>query len=119
MGNIFRFFLFSAITVFLISCSNISKQMSCEEILDTTYINSSLNNFEKNKFKDLFTNRYPEYDLMFQDAADETNIEKNLLAAISFQESQWDPKAISNMGVITTSIFRALILLSRNPCGST
>ena len=73
--------------------------MSCEEILDTTYMNSSLNNFEKNKFKDLFTNRYPEYDLMFQDAADETNIEKNLLAAISFQESQWDPKAISNMGV--------------------
>ena len=36
---------------------------------------------------------------MFQDAADETNIEKNLLAAISFQESQWDPKAKSNMGV--------------------
>ena len=26
-------------------------------------------------------------------------IEKNLLAAISFQESQWDPKAKSNMGV--------------------
>ena len=27
------------------------------------------------------------------------NIEKNLLAAISFQESQWDPRAKSNMGV--------------------
>ena len=99
MGNIFRFFFLPVTALILISCSNISKQMSCEEILDTTYINSSLNNFEKNKFKDLFTNRYPEYDLMFQDAADETNIEKNLLAAISFQESQWDPKAISNMGV--------------------
>lgn len=99
MGNIFRFFFLPVTALILISCSNISKQMSCEEILDTTYINSSLNNFEKNKFKDLFINRYPEYDLMFQDAADETNIEKNLLAAISFQESQWDPKAISNMGV--------------------
>ena len=99
MGNIFRFFFLPVTALILISCSNINKQMSCEEILDTTYMNSSLNNFEKNKFKDLFTNRYPEYDLMFQDAADETNIEKNLLAAISFQESQWDPRAKSNMGV--------------------
>ena len=90
MGNIFRFFFLPVTALILISCSNINKQMSCEEILNTTYMNSSLNNFEKNKFKDLFTNRYPEYDLMFQDAADETNIEKNLLAAISFQESQWD-----------------------------
>ena len=36
---------------------------------------------------------------MFQSASDETKIEKDLLAAISFQESQWDPKAKSNMGV--------------------
>ena len=43
--------------------------------------------------------RYPKYDQMFQDASDETMIDKNLLAAISFQESQWDPRAQSNMGV--------------------
>ena len=36
---------------------------------------------------------------MFQEAALENNIEKHLLAAISFQESQWDPRAKSNMGV--------------------
>ena len=84
MGNIFRFFFLPVIALILISCSHINKQMSCEEILETSYTNSSLNNFEKNKFKDLLSNRYPEYDLMFQDAADETNIEKNLLAAISF-----------------------------------
>jgi membrane-bound lytic murein transglycosylase F len=36
---------------------------------------------------------------MFEEAAQETGIEKNLLAAISFQESQWDPRAQSNMGV--------------------
>ena len=29
---------------------------------------------------------------MFEEAAKETSIEKNLLAAISFQESQWDRK---------------------------
>ena len=99
MGNIFRFFLTPLLVIVISACGFVEEKLSCEDILYTTYINSSLNNLEKNKFKDLFTNRYPEYDLMFQDAADETNIEKNLLAAISFQESQWDPKAISNMGV--------------------
>ena len=47
----------------------------------------------------MLLNRYPKFDSMFQEAAEETNIEKNLLAAISFQESQWDPKAKSSMGV--------------------
>ena len=36
---------------------------------------------------------------MFQKASLETSIDSELLAAISFQESQWDPKAKSNMGV--------------------
>ena len=99
MVNIFRFFLMPVIALILIGCSNVNKELSCEEVLELTYASSSLNNFEKNKFKDLLSSRYPKYDVMFQDAADETNIEKNLLAAISFQESQWDPKAKSNMGV--------------------
>ena len=89
MRNIFRFFLFSAITVFLAGCSFVNKEMSCEEILINSYEDSPLNNFEKNKFKDLLENRYPQYDEMFESASIETNIEKNLLAAISFQESQW------------------------------
>jgi len=99
MVNIFRFFLIPVTALILIGCSNVNKELSCEEVLELTYASSSLNNFEKNKFKDLLSSRYPKYDVMFQDAADETNIEKNLLAAISFQESQWDPKAKSNMGV--------------------
>ena len=36
---------------------------------------------------------------MFEKASEETSIDTDLLAAISFQESQWDPKAKSNMGV--------------------
>ena len=36
---------------------------------------------------------------MFEKASEETLIDTDLLAAISFQESQWDPKAKSNMGV--------------------
>ena len=99
MGNIFRFFLCSITVSVLFGCSKFNQHVSCEDILESTYSKSSLNNFEKNKFKDLLANRYPEFDEMFQEAALENNIEKNLLAAISFQESQWDPRAKSNMGV--------------------
>ena len=99
MRNIFRFFLLSLTTVMLVGCGQNKVIISCEDIIENTYSSSSLNNFEKNKFKDLLLNRYPKFDSMFQEAAEETNIEKNLLAAISFQESQWDPKAKSSMGV--------------------
>ena len=99
MGNIFKFFLFTSILVILISCEKQTMQIGCDEILEQAYEESPLNNFEKNKFKDLLSNRYPKYDEMFNDASIETNIEKNLLAAISFQESQWDPRAKSSMGV--------------------
>ena len=99
MGNIFRFFSITFTGLLLLSCAEKNNELSCEEILHTSYENSSLNNFEKNKFKDLLSNRYPKYDEMFNDASIETNIEKNLLAAISFQESQWDPRAKSSMGV--------------------
>ena len=77
MGNIFRFFLFSVFAVIMVGCSSAKNEMTCEEILDLAYKDSSLNNFEKNKFKDLLSNRYPKYDEMFNDASIETNIEKS------------------------------------------
>ena len=39
------------------------------------------------------------YENLFKKAGEENNVEWELLAAISFQESQWDPRAKSNMGV--------------------
>ena len=99
MRNIFRFFLYSIAALVVFGCEQTSEKIDCEDILEKTYSDSSLNNFEKNKFKDLLKNRYPEFDVMFEEAAKETSIEKTLLAAISFQESQWDPRAQSNMGV--------------------
>ena len=39
------------------------------------------------------------YEDLFKKAGKENNLEWELLAAISFQESQWDPRAKSNMGV--------------------
>ena len=99
MRNIFRFFLYSLVALVVFACEQTSEEIDCDDILEITYSASSLNNFEKNKFNDLLKNRYPEFDVMFEEAAKETKLEKNLLAAISFQESQWDPKAMSNMGV--------------------
>ena len=99
MRNIFRFFLFSLLALVLVGCGQNQNKISCEDIIKDAYSSSSLNNFEQNKFKDLLSNRYPEFDNMFLEASQETNLDKNLLAAISFQESQWDPKAKSSMGV--------------------
>ena len=99
MGNIFKLFLCSLIAFALFGFWQYFIKIDCNEILESTYSNSSLNTFEKNKFKDLLSTRYPNFDEMFSQAAIENEIEKNLLAAISFQESQWDPKAKSNMGV--------------------
>ena len=99
MRNIFRFFLFSLLALVLVGCGQNQNKISCEDIIKDAYSSSSLNKFEQNKFKDLLSNRYPEFDNMFLEASQETNIDKNLLAAISFQESQWDPKAKSSMGV--------------------
>ena len=99
MGNIFKLFLCSLIVLALLGFWQHFIKVDCNKILETAYSNSSLNTFEKNKFKDLLSTRYPNFDEMFSQAAIENEIEKNLLAAISFQESQWDPKAKSNMGV--------------------
>ena len=41
----------------------------------------------------------PQYRAMFYEAQEKTGIEWRLLAAISYQESKWDPKATSATGV--------------------
>jgi membrane-bound lytic murein transglycosylase F len=103
MGNIFKVFLsLSALTV-LSSCDIFLVQsddgFECKSNLEEVYKKTSLNNFEQTKFKELLANRFPKYKKMFEQAAEQTTIDSDLLAAISFQESQWNPKAISNMGV--------------------
>jgi membrane-bound lytic murein transglycosylase F len=84
------------VTFFWFKKKRLSK---CESHIEEVYENTPLNNFEQTKFKDLLENRFPKYKAMFEKASEETSIDTDLLAAISFQESQWDPKAKSNMGV--------------------
>ena len=43
--------------------------------------------------------RYPKYKKMFDHAAEKNNISPGLLAAISYQESHWNPRAKSPTGV--------------------
>ena len=43
--------------------------------------------------------RLPKYKALFKEAAKETDLHWTLIAAISYQESHWNPKAISDTGV--------------------
>jgi membrane-bound lytic murein transglycosylase F len=103
MGNIFKVFFSISCLIIISSCDVFLAQKKdtyeCESHIEEVYENSPLNNFEQTKFKDLLENRFPKYKAMFEKASEETSIDTDLLAAISFQESQWDPRAKSNMGV--------------------
>ncbi|MDG2091614.1 MAG: transglycosylase SLT domain-containing protein [SAR86 cluster bacterium] len=102
-GNIFNFF-FGMVLIIAIAGCDFNKDaeepvFSCEDNANSIYQNSSLNNFEKSKFNKLLNEKFVLYEDLFKKAGEENNLEWELLAAISFQESQWDPKAKSNMGV--------------------
>jgi membrane-bound lytic murein transglycosylase MltF len=103
MGNIFKVFFSISCLIIVSSCDVFLAQKKdtyeCESHIEEVYENTPLNNFEQTKFKDLLENRFPKYKAMFEKASEETSIDTDLLAAISFQESQWDPRAKSNMGV--------------------
>ena len=103
MGNIFKVFFTISVFFLLSGCDSFNSEKRqiemCKIQLDESYKKSKLNNFEQDKFANLFANRFPIYEEMFMNASIETSINKDLLAAISFQESQWDPRAKSNMGV--------------------
>jgi membrane-bound lytic murein transglycosylase F len=53
---------------------------------------------ESRKFDELLTSRLPLYRTLFEQAAAKTGLDWRLLAAIAYQESQWDPTAQSPNG---------------------
>ena len=101
--NIFKLFLGVVCFLTLLGCEqkkeNAEENFSCEDNANSIYQNSSLNNFEKSKFDKLLNEKFLLYENLFKKAGEANNVEWELLAAISFQESQWDPRARSNMGV--------------------
>ena len=71
----------------------------CAQYTKIAAENLTLNNFDKNKFADLLDSRFYKFKDLFLEAEELTNFDWEFLAAISFQESQWNPRAKSNMGV--------------------
>tara|TARA_B100000965_G_scaffold323475_1_gene285231 strand:+ start:14 stop:610 length:597 start_codon:yes stop_codon:yes gene_type:complete len=64
-------------------------------INEKLYSFSRLSDFEKRKFDELMQSRFLKYKDDFLEAAKTFDIEWELLAAVAFQESQWNPKARS------------------------
>ena len=67
----------------------------CNIINEKLYSFSRLSDFEKKKFDKLKQSRFHKYEDDFYEAAEKFSIEWELLAAVAFQESQWNPKARS------------------------
>ena len=67
----------------------------CSVINEKLLAFSRLSNFEKQKFIDLSNTRFKKYKNDFIEAAETFELEWELLAAVAFQESQWNPKARS------------------------
>ncbi|MCH8505341.1 MAG: membrane-bound lytic murein transglycosylase MltF [Ectothiorhodospiraceae bacterium] len=57
------------------------------------------------------TKRLPDYREMFQQAAAENGVDWRLLAAIGYQESHWNPRAVSPTGV------RGVMMLTQRTAG--
>jgi membrane-bound lytic murein transglycosylase F len=53
---------------------------------------------ESRVFEENITARLPHYRSWFEEASEETGVDWRVLAAIAYQESQWDPKAESSTG---------------------
>lgn len=62
---------------------------------------------DKRTFLRHIENRLPLYELSFKEAAEKSDIDWRLLAAVGYQESHWNPKATSPTGV------RGLMMLTQ------
>jgi len=92
------------LTFILVGCSQANTQSkyqesSCNELIQKIISFSRLTNFEKEKFFELKESRLQNYLRIFQEAAELNNLDWELVSAVAFQESQWNPKARSNTQV--------------------
>ena len=116
MRNFFQYFLVILIMTIITGCSKEAKVnpiiSQCAQVAAYAENNLNLNNFERNKFNELLKTRFVKYKELFKEAGELTGLEWEFLAAISFQESQWDYRAKSNMGV------RGLMMLTQQTAKS-
>jgi membrane-bound lytic murein transglycosylase F len=71
-----------------------------EDLIERYYGHTErLNYVDRRTFQKHLLTRLPKYREMFEKAAEETGVDWQLLAAIGYQESHWNPKAVSPTGV--------------------
>ena len=98
--------LYDAATAFF---EKISNNGELKNIIDRYYGHiDPLSVASKRSFSIHYSKRFPQYRKLFQQAAEENNIDWRLLAAIGYQESHWNPRAKSPTGV------RGIMMLTQN-----
>ena len=93
--NLTIFILMSALYACTKEPINTPVAVYCNLINEKLYSFSRLSDFEKKKFDELKKSRFLKFKGDFVEAAQTFDIEWELLAAVAFQESQWNPKARS------------------------
>ncbi len=80
-----------------------------QELLDRYYAHADQLNFvDTRAFMRSTGTRLPDYRALFEKAAEKTGLDWRLLAAMGYQESHWNPHAVSPTGV------RGIMMLTRD-----
>ena len=103
----FAAFLFISLLCFDNFAGSFPPENSRDLDEEINYVWNSNNIKGKNTFIKRTENRLPRYKKFFEETAENFNIPWKLLAAISYQESHWNPKAVSKSGV------RGLMMLTQ------
>ncbi len=98
--------LYDAATIFI---EKIKENGDLKNIIGRYYRNvESMNTASRRSFAIHFHKRFSRYRDLFETVAKQNNLDWRLLAAIGYQESHWNPKAVSRTGV------RGIMMLTRD-----
>lgn len=75
------------------------KDGTLAKLIDRYYSRGQVTRLDAGVFQDRVKTLLPQFRANFERAQDETGVEWRLLAAIAYQESQWDAQATSETGV--------------------
>jgi membrane-bound lytic murein transglycosylase F len=80
--------------------SELQRSGALRQLIDRYYGHTERFDYVGNRlFRRHITERLPHYQKMFIEAAQQQQLDWRLLAAVSYQESHWNPRAISPTGV--------------------
>jgi membrane-bound lytic murein transglycosylase F len=79
--------------------ADLKRDGTLQRLVDRYFIYAQMPRLDAGVFQQRMKSVLPQYRALFQHAQDATGIEWRLLAAIAYQESQWDTQATSETGV--------------------